>query len=81
MGTKKLFHSKSIDRKCSGIYKKIDCLLQEHNMSVRRFSKYIGISENTISNWKFCKVVPSIKYLIAIADYFGVSLDYLCGRG
>lgn len=81
MGTKKLFHSKSVDRKCSGIYKKIEHLLQEHNMSVYRFSEYIGISENTIHNWKYGTTVPCIKYLIAIADYFDVSLDYLCGRG
>lgn len=81
MGTKKLYHSKSADRKCSGIYKKIEPLLQEHNMSIHSFSKYIGISENTILNWKYCAVVPSVKYLIVIADYFDVSLDYLCGRG
>lgn len=59
MGTKKLYHSKSADRKCSGIYKKIEPLLQEHNMSIHSFSKYIGISENTILNWKYCAVVPS----------------------
>lgn len=81
MSTKKLYYSKSADRKCLGIYKKIDLLLQEHNMSMYRFSKYIGISENTIHNWKYGSSVPSVKYLIAIADYFGVSLDYLCGRG
>lgn len=81
MGTRKLYHSKSADRKCSGIYKKIDCLLQEHNMSICRFSKYTGISRATIFYWKCGKSVPTIKYLIVVADYFGVTLDYLCGRG
>ena len=81
MVTRGLYHSKSIDRKCLGIYKKIDLLLQERNISAYRFSKCIGITSNTIYSWKCGTAVPSVKCLIAIADYFGVSLDYLCGRG
>lgn len=80
MKMKKLFHSKSTDRKVLGIWSRIDSLLQEHNMTIYRFSKYIGIPETTLHNWSYGTSVPSVKFLIIIADYFGVSVDYLCGR-
>lgn len=80
MGTKKLYHSKSADKKCSRIYLKLDRLLQEYNMSIYRFSKYVGIPESTIHNWYYGTSFPTVKFLIIIADYFDVSLDYLCGR-
>lgn len=80
MKMRKLYHSKSTDRKVLGIWSSIDSLLQEHNMTVCRFSKCIGIPETTLYNWRYGASVPSVKYLIIIADYFGVSLDFLCGR-
>lgn len=81
MKIKKLFHSKSADRKVLGIWSRIDSLLQEHNMTVYRFSNYVGIPETTIHNWRCGTCFPSAKHLIIIADYFGVSVDFLCGRG
>lgn len=81
MSTRKTYHLKSAERKCSCIYKNIFGLLQKHNMSICWFSKCIGIPETTIRNWKNGAFVPSVKFLIIIADYFDVSLDYLCGRG
>lgn len=40
----------------------------------------IGSTQNTYSNYETEKTEPAIKTLIALADYYGVSLDYLCGR-
>lgn len=40
----------------------------------------IGSTQNTYSNYETEKTEPAIKTLITLADYYGVSLDYLCGR-
>ena len=41
---------------------------------------FIQINQNTYSNYENEKTQPPIETLIKIADYFNVSLDYLCGR-
>ena len=40
----------------------------------------LGMAQNTYSNYENGKTEPTIKNLIAIADYHNVSLDFLCGR-
>ena len=40
----------------------------------------IGVSEQAYQRYEYGKVVPSALVLIALADYFDVSLDYLVGR-
>lgn len=39
-----------------------------------------GLDRNTISRIEKGNVVPSIYSIIVLADYYGVSLDWLCGR-
>ena len=40
----------------------------------------LGMSQNTISRYETGAREPSNDELIAIADYFDVSIDYLLGR-
>ena len=40
----------------------------------------LNTNQNTISRYENGEREPSISDLIKIADYFGVSLDYLVGR-
>lgn len=39
-----------------------------------------NVSERNYQDYEYGKVIPSATVLIALADYFDVSLDYLCGR-
>lgn len=43
-------------------------------------SKEIGISVRALKYYVSNEREPSMSALIALADYFDVSLDYLCGR-
>ena len=40
----------------------------------------LSMGQNTISQYETGAREPSFKDLIAIADYFDVSIDYLVGR-
>lgn len=40
----------------------------------------LGVSQPTISDWESGRKIPSSKSAARLADYFGVSLDYLLGR-
>lgn len=52
-------------------------LLKEKNLKPIDVSKATGISPATLSDWKTGKSKPKQDKLIKIADYFGVTVDYL----
>lgn len=45
-----------------------------------RIAERTGINRNYFTEWKSGRVKPSLPYLVAVANYFGASLDYLLGR-
>lgn len=59
------------------MYEVFEQLLQKHNVSAYKVSKATGISQATLSDWKRGISTPKIDKLQKIADFFGVSLDYL----
>ncbi len=44
------------------------------------FAKKMCVTKQCVSNWENDNVLPSIEMLIKIADFFGVTTDYLLGR-
>lgn len=51
-----------------------------HNLTQVEFGNKLSVAKQTVSNWENNNIQPSIDMLIKIADYFGVSTDYLLGR-
>lgn len=43
-------------------------------------SKFVGISQNSYSYWENDKVKIDNASIIKLADFFGVTVDYLLGR-
>lgn len=60
-------------------YEKL-CQEQGYEPGSERAAAVIGTTRGTISNWKTNGKLPTAKYLISIADAYGVSIDYLLGR-
>ena len=50
------------------------------NLSQCELAKIIGVSGQTILNWENGIYEPKINQLIALADYFNVTVDYLIER-
>ncbi len=48
--------------------------------SVSRFSKEVGIPQQTISRYLLCQREITVTNLCKIADYFGEEIDFLLGR-
>lgn len=40
----------------------------------------LSVSKQTISNWENGNILPSIEMLVKLADYFGMTTDYLLER-
>ena len=51
-----------------------------HNLSQVEFAHKLSVAKQTVSNWENNNIQPSIDMLVKIADYFGVTTDYLLGR-
>ena len=49
-------------------------------LTQKELAAKLNVSQNAIFNWENGKREPSIDMLKQIADFFGVSLDYLTGN-
>lgn len=54
---------------------------QEKNLSQRDLSKETGISQQAISFWEQNKRTPNMDDCITLANFYGITLDELVGRG
>ena len=59
---------------------KLTALRVERRISPRKLAQALGTSQANLSRWEKGLVEPSIIECWKIADYFDVSIDYLCGR-
>lgn len=51
-----------------------------HGVSQYVLSSLCGLSEHAVRRYERGESVPTLPAAVAIADYLGVSLDYLVGR-
>ena len=59
------------------MYEIFEQLLQKFGVTTYQVSKATGIGQSTFSSWKTRRNLISVAKAKKIADYFGVSVDYL----
>ena len=59
---------------------RLELLRNEKKITQKYLSCQIYVSQESISAYEIGKHLPTIDVLIKLADYFGVSTDYLLGR-
>ena len=62
------------------MYEIFEQLLQKFGVTAYQVSKATGIGQSTLSSWKMRNNILGSDKLQKIADYFGVSIDYLLGN-
>lgn len=55
-------------------------LRAKKGLSQKQISKELNISDRNYQRYEYGTVEPVASTLIALADYFNVSIDYLVGR-
>ncbi len=55
-------------------------LREERGLSQARLARELGVGTGSVGMWESTSEIPPVKKLLVIADFFGVSLDYLVGR-
>lgn len=61
------------------VYQKIRQLCTERKTNISKVERECGLANATIRRWETSS--PNADSLIKVADYFGVSVDYLLDRG
>lgn len=61
-------------------FKRIKNLRVDHDLKQIELANYLGVSQNTYSDYELGKINVPIDILIKIADYYNVSLDYITDR-
>jgi len=59
------------------MYEIFEQLLQRRGITAYKVAKDTGLTQTLLSNWKNGKSIPNTQNLKKIADYFGVTVDYL----
>lgn len=52
----------------------------EHGLTQEQLGQIIGVKNFSIYSYEKGRTCPEMKGLVALADYFDVSMDYLAGR-
>lgn len=58
---------------------RLRAMRQEKNIGQIKLAKELDVGKSIISLWEQGKCEPTLSKLVAIAKYFGVSIDYLAG--
>ena len=59
------------------MYDVFEQLLQKYGVTAYKVSKETGVTQSTLSDWKRGRSTPKSENMKKIADYFGVTVDYL----
>ena len=60
--------------------KRLKELRMSRQMTLQNVGDIVGCNRQNVSNLENGRVSPSLAVVLALADYFGVSADYLVGR-
>ena len=55
-------------------------LRKERGLTNEELGNILGVSKSRYNNWEIERAEPNIEFLIKLADFFCVSIDYLVGH-
>lgn len=62
------------------IFENIRNLREDNDKKQQELADYLNVKQTTYSKYELGKINIPIEVLIKLADYYGVSIDYIVGR-
>ncbi len=62
------------------LLKRVRELREDRDLKQREIAEYLDVKQTTYSKYELGRIDIPIEALIKLADYYGVTLDYLVGR-
>lgn len=59
--------------------KRMRDLREDHDLSQKEIARLLNVDQARVSEWERGQYEPRLEVLFKLADYYEVSLDYLCG--
>lgn len=69
-----------INRVIRMTFERIKNLREDRDLKQETLAEMLGVRQTTYSKYELGKINVPIEMLIKIADFYGVTLDYLVGR-
>ncbi len=61
-------------------FKNLKSLREDKDIKQKEIAQYLNVSQNTYSQYETGVISLTAEVLIKLADYYGVSIDYLLDR-
>ena len=62
------------------VYKRIRELREDRDLKQREVAEYLNVSQNTYSQYENGVISLTADTLVKLAEFYGVTVDYLLGR-
>ena len=62
------------------VYRRVRDLREDHDLSQKALADHLQIHQTTYSDYELGRLNIPVAALHKLADYYGVSIDYLLGR-
>ena len=62
------------------VFKNIRNLREDNDKTQQEVADYLNVKQTTYSKYELGKINIPVDVFIKLADYYGVSVDYLVGR-
>lgn len=62
------------------IFENIRALREDNDLTQQQLADYLGVAQNTYSQYETGKIAYTAQVLVKLADFYGVSVDYLLRR-
>ena len=62
------------------VFRNLRALREDRDIRQRTIAEYLNVSQNTYSQYENGVISLTAEMLIKLADYYGVSVDYLLDR-
>ena len=62
-----------------GLQDRLIALRKERKISQKKLAQALNVSETAVQNYEYGRV-PTLEIAVALAEYFGVSVEYLVGK-
>ena len=69
-----------MDNRVKDFAENLKTLRTENKLLQKELAERLGVSQQCVSEWERGNADPTMTSLWDIADFFGISIDVLCGR-
>ena len=59
----------------------LECSPKTHKKTTyKKLSEHLGVKQQSVSSWANGTTIPDTKHIVPLAEFFGITCDYLLGR-